>query len=160
MSNAKKTCICLESGLCVITQQTINHCADLGGTGLSPQDRHLLKGYMAIKTVKAKRVYSDSGKPEPDERFPFTERYFHKAFGEQGRDRGLMSLEEIEIACVLYADGDRHEHADSDRYEFDQFYVQSKDEDIFLSSDLKRDYDPEWGDDDARWSFSLVRNKD
>lgn len=114
---------------------------------------------MAIKSLnnKPRRVYADSYRPPVDDRFPFTERYFHKAFAEQGLTADGLSLWEIEQACELYWEGLRRESQVGDIYEmneFDRDFVHDDD----LSHDLKRVYDPEWGDGDARWSFSLVKD--
>jgi hypothetical protein len=105
------------------------------------------------------KSYSNSSRPAVDEEaYPFTTRYFHKTFSEQGLSADGLSLEEIEFACNEYESGVRRERSDTDRYEDNQFFEDFVHDDD-LSHDLKRAYDPEWGDDNARWSFAFVPNK-
>lgn len=115
---------------------------------------------VGFKTLenKTKRVFADDSRPEVSESFPFTERYFHKAFAEQGLTADGLDLWEIELACMRFWEGERYKGSDSDiyeMYEFDRDFVHDDD----LSHDLNRVYDPEFNDGDARWSFSFVKDR-
>lgn len=110
---------------------------------------------------QTKRVYIKSNKPADDDRFPMTQRYFHKAFAEQGVLADGLSLEQIEQACWDYSLGDRRKRQDTDIYEDNQFF-----EDFVHDDDLhqqnradEREYANDFNDGDCRWSFSYVRTE-
>ena len=116
---------------------------------------------MSIKLVKPKKVYTDTGRPKAEDAFPFTEKYFHKAGADQGVDFSRLSPEEIELACLLYAEGFRREHQDTDLYEIYRDYEDFVHEDELHGMLRKgeREYEPDFNDGDCRFSFSYVPNK-
>jgi len=131
------------------------------GTGLalrSPVPRHHLDWSFMIRLPDLNsrgKVFPKSGRPQNDDRFPFTERFFLKAFADQGISADGLSAEAIELACEAYWLGDRVHRSDETVFEpYQEFEGFVHDDE--LSSDLKRDYDWEWSDGDARWSFSHV----
>lgn len=134
-----------------------------GSEGVATHLRHHLEiGDYVIKLPDLNsrgKVFPKSGRPQVDDRFPFTERFFLKAFVDQGISSDGLSLEEIESACEAYWLGDRVHRSDDGVFEpYQEFEGFVHDDD--LSSDLKRDYEWEWSDGDARWSFSFVPSDD
>lgn len=74
-----------------------------------------------IQPVFVVRDYAPQLEPD-DERFPFTRRFFHRCFSEQGWSCDGMSLEEIEQACSDFADGVRRPSQMTDIYEVNENY--------------------------------------
>jgi|LauGreDrversion4_2_1035121.scaffolds.fasta_scaffold31603_2 hypothetical protein len=108
---------------------------------------------------KYKRVYPKSLRPQPDDNYPMTERYYHKAFSDQGLTSAHLTLDQIEQACLEYSLGDRRKRQETDIYEVYEFFEDFVHDDDKHNSLRKgeREYEPDFNDGDGRWSFSYVK---
>jgi hypothetical protein len=108
---------------------------------------------------KYKRVYDKSSRPNFSDDYPYAQRYFHKAFSDQGISADNLTIQQIEQACFEYSTGDRRNRQESDWYETYQFFdefVHDDDKHEMLRSG-ERDYEPDFNDGDCRWSFGYVK---
>jgi hypothetical protein len=88
-----------------------------------------------------------------------TERYYHKAFSDQGLTSAHLTLDQIEQACLEYSLGDRRKRQETDIYEVYEFFEDFVHDDDKHNSLRKgeREYEPDFNDGDGRWSFSYVK---